>query len=375
MANPQTSIETFGNPPFIGDGSNRNSVHDILVDSVYAGYESLKLGIYKRVYNEKELDLPELDAFKTEDKKSESNKPSERGMEKHFAIHSGGRDRDYIMHFPPNYDPAKPMPLVVVLHGVAQDAEKIKNLSKMSEKADKEGFIVAYPNGTNWLGKVRSWDVDNGVQLPGTDSNDIGFMKDMISTIKKNVNIDDSRVYAAGFSNGGMLAYKMASEMSDTFSAVAVVSSGSSGKETKPSEAVSIMSIHGTSDSVIPLNGRASGESLVKLGVPRFESFQDSFRNWSSRLDISGKPVIERDGDSVVTARSKNHQTGAEVVAVTVRNGGHEWPGSDRAKMTYPGSPEANYPTTDKIWEFFQSHKKPGSAPVNREQQLLTAGV
>lgn len=373
MANPQAKLETSN--PTADSAPHRDSLHDTLVDSIYFSYQILKTEIHKQVYNDQNLDLPVLEAFKPKSPefRQVSNTSNERGIDRHLEIQSGGRERDYVLHVPPNYDPMKPMPLVVVLHGLAQDADSISDLTKMSEKADKEGFIVAYPNGTKWLGKVRSWDADNGVQLPGTDSNDVGFVKDMVDTIKKNMSVDNNRVYAAGFSNGGMLAYKLASEMSDTFSAVAVVSSSSSGTEHKPSEAVSIMSIHGTSDMVVPIDGREPGVSLSALGIPKFQSFRDSFRTWASHMGITEKPTVERDGDRVVTARSVNPQTGAEVIAVAVKDGHHEWPGSDRAKTKRPNSPEANYPTTDKVWEFFKSHKKNNAQPTRYDDRSLVA--
>lgn len=375
MANPQATLESSNNT--LLDTTTRNSLHDTLVDSIYFSYQVIKSEIKRTVYNDEQLDLPVLDAFKQKptDMVKVSNPGSDRGVDRHLEIQSGGRERDYLLHVPPNYDPSKPMPLVVVLHGLGQDADKISNLSEMSAKADREGFIVAYPNGTKWLGKVRSWDADNGVQLPGTDSNDVGFIKDMVGAIKNNLSIDNNRVYATGFSNGGMLAYKLASEMSDTFSAVAVVSSGSSGMERKPSEAVSIMSIHGTGDMVVPIDGREPGAGLSAIGMPKFQSFRDSFRTWSAYMGISEKPVVERDGDRVVTARSVNSQTGAEVIAVAVKDGHHEWPGSERAKNKRPGSPEANYPTTDKIWEFFKSHNKndKNSVPTQLNNKALVA--
>lgn len=387
MTSPQAKLESSS--PVIGQPSdqnrsasdkNRTSLHDTLVDTIYFGVQSLKSEIKKQVYNDEQLDLPVLEAFKPktqpEIRPVSNTNGDRRGLDQRLEIQSGGREREYLLHVPPNYDPAKPMPLVVVLHGLAQDADTISSLSKMSEKADKEGFIVAYPNATKWLGKVRSWDADNGVQLPGTDSNDVGFVKDMVKTIKDNLNIDNNRVYATGFSNGGMLAYKLASEMSDTFSAIAVVSSGSSGSEVKPSESVSVMSIHGTGDRVVPIDGRSPGSSLTSLGLPHFQSFRDSFRTWANHLGVSEKPVVERDGDRVITAKSTNKETGAEVIAIAIKDGRHEWPGSDRAKTKRPNSPEAEFPATEKIWEFFKSHnknKKNEVTPVKTEPAMLVA--
>jgi len=419
----------LGSPLEPSDVISRNSLHDTLVDSVYFGYEKLKEGIRQTVYNDRGLDLPELSLFNpgssstspvtrgmdkiqlhAGDRPAHNSyattsgseggglrkmlfvendysprietphgseplfKPGTRGLDGKFEITSGGREREYTLHVPPGYDGRKPMPLVVMLHGLSQDSDEIADLTKMSEKADREGFIVAYPNATKWLGlsAIRAWDVDNGVQLPFTDSNDVQFIKDMVGTIKKNLRVDDNRVFAAGFSNGGMMTYKLASEMSDTFSAVAVVSGGASGNEVKPAQSVSVMAVHGTRDHVVPYFGLSLGSALVSLGVPKFESFRKSFRQWTDNVGITDPPVLDK-GDGLITRRSYDPKTGTEVIAYGIKGGTHEWPGSDRSKEDRPNSNEAKFAATDRIWEFFKAHPRKSIQFVPTEQAVLSA--
>jgi len=389
--------------PTLDTQNIKHTLRDFFVDNAQAGLDIIKDQVKKTVYNDKNLDLPELSFFKSPETNSSANSPTarhsqfdgfskvsnsggrdggfvhadnvgdrttaplkvEKGFDKKFEITSDGREREYTLHVPPGYDGKTPMPLVVVLHGLSQDADSIAKLSAMSEKADKEGFIVAYPNATKWLGvsSLRAWDVDNGVQIPGTDSNDVGFVRNMVNAIKDNMAVDDKRVFAAGFSNGGMLTYKLASEMSDTFSAVAVVAGGSDGKETKPSNDVSVMAIHGSRDHVVPKDGSWFGSRLVDLGVPDFQSFKDSFKHWKEFIGVEEKPDFYKDQD-VFSARAVNQKTGAEVVSYVVEGGKHEWPGSARAIKTNPNSAEARFNATDKIWDFFKSHpRKQDSKP------------
>ncbi|MBX9668730.1 MAG: dienelactone hydrolase family protein [Candidatus Obscuribacterales bacterium] len=326
------------------------STRDQLISGLYTSWEGLKIGVRATVYNEQNLDLPQLQLVE---------KTGKWGSDHHLEIKSEGRERDYMLHLPPSYDGSKPMPLVVVLHGFGQDGAKISNLSKMSETADREGFIVAYPNATKWFGtqRLQAWDIDNGVAPPGTESNDVGFIKDLVSTLRSNLKIDDSRVFAAGYSNGGMLAYKLAGEMSETFSAIAVVSSGSSGREAIPANPVSVLSIHGTNDAVVPLGGLSEGYTIESLGVPHVQSQRESFETWSKRAGIKEPPTFDQNA-SLMKARSVNRDTGAEIVTYIVRRGGHEWPGSDRAIKRDSKSPEAKFPASQKIWDFFKSHPK-----------------
>ncbi len=327
------------------------SSRDILLSGLYTSWATVKVGLRATVYNEQNFDLPDLKLIE---------KKGITSSDRHLEITSDGRERDYILHLPPSYDGSKPMPLVVVLHGLGQDADKISKLSKMSEMADREGFIVVYPNATKWFGaqRLQAWDIDNGVAPPGTNSNDVGFIKDLVSSIKSNLNIDDKRVFAAGYSNGGMLAYKLASEMSETFSAIAVVSSGSSGREAPATKPVSVLSIHGTSDAVVPVNGISEGSTLESLGIPHVQSQKESFETWAQRAGIKDPPVF-RQNSSLMSVRSINPDTGVEVATYLVRRGGHEWPGSNRAIKRDSNSPEANFPATKIIWDFFKSHPQP----------------
>lgn len=407
------------------------SVREWFVDNAQSGLEIIKEQVRKTIYNDKGLELPEISLFNLEKQNeppsskvpvfhgngdvsylnnpgggkffhsdnrgsgtvvkspdvrgfertnnSQTESPeigTKTGFDRTFEITSEGREREYTLHVPPGYDGKKPMPLMVVLHGLSQDSNSIAKLSAMSEKADKEGFIVAYPNATKWLGvkSLRAWDSDNGVQLPGTDSNDVAFIRDMVKAIKGNLTIDEGSVYAAGFSNGGMLAYKLASQMSDTFSAVAVVSGGSDGKEVKPSKDVSIISIHGDRDKVVPKNGSWYGSSLVDLGLPSFQSTEQSFQHWKDMMGIQG-PVAVSSENGVSSSSAVNKETGTEVASYVISGGTHEWPGSARAMRANPNSAEANFSATDKIWDFFKAHSRsPKTEPAKDNlENLLTA--
>jgi poly(3-hydroxybutyrate) depolymerase len=166
----------------LGSGACRPTVsnHFHEVDTCYFGFDKIKDGIVRTVYNDRDFDLPELQLVDTRSVASRS-KPGDRGIDQHLELTWQGRKRDYNLHIPPGYDGSKPMPLVVVMHGWGQDAERIAEVSGMSEKADREGFIVAYPNATKWFGVngLRAWDVDNGITPPGTDSDDVDFISNM----------------------------------------------------------------------------------------------------------------------------------------------------------------------------------------------------
>ncbi len=346
--------------------------HMVLGDTIASSTEAVNEFISRKVYNNHKLELPSLEVLK--EKAGEFFKPSDKGTDYHLSINVGGRDRDYILHTPPGYDGKQKLPLVVVLHGFMQNADRIAQQTKFSEKADKENFIVAYPNATKWFKSkhLQAWDADNGLTPLGANSDDEGFIRQMIGETKKNLNVDSNRVYAAGFSNGGMMTYKLASDLSDILAAVAVVSGGTSGKEAVPHNGVSVVHIHGTGDGTVPVAGLDPGEILGTVGVPHFEPVSRSLDDWRKNDGITDPPeIVHKDG--VTGIRSINKETGQEVTAFLIDGGDHQWPGSDDAKAEDPNSPEAKFPATDIIWEFFKNHPRTDKLPNSKSETILMA--
>jgi len=181
-----------------------------------------------------------------------------------------GIPRHYLLHVPPTYKPDQPMPLVLALHGHGWNSKDMEKYSGMDKEADKKGFIVAYPDATRWLNtkELSAWDTGNGLLPKGTKVNDIGFLRTIIDTTQGQMNIDPKRIYAMGESNGGMLAYLAASELSDKLAAVVSVSGGMSGKERTPDNPVSVLSMVGTKDNVVPPQG-GTKEELFHSVEPR----------------------------------------------------------------------------------------------------------
>src|SRR5439155_27285679 len=167
-----------------------------------------------------------------------------------------GSARSYQIHIPPNYDPAKPTPLVLALHGASMDAPTLERFTGISAKADQAGFIVVYPNGTGPGQILLTW---NAGAFPGMLSkrkvNDVGFQGKVLDDVATVANVDAKRVYCTGLSNGAMMAYRLAAEMSERIAAVAAVAGTMVCDECKPKRPVPILHFHGTKDSLVPFEG------------------------------------------------------------------------------------------------------------------------
>ena len=115
----------------------------------------------------------------------------------------GGHTREYIVCLPQNSQPN--MPVVFALHGSSETFQWFKDFTLLHEVADTAGFIVAYPNSTK---PPKRWNTDRPL-LVQPDVDDVGFISALIDTLDIHYDIDLSRIYSCGFSNGGDMTYRL----------------------------------------------------------------------------------------------------------------------------------------------------------------------
>ena len=176
------------------------------------------------------------------------------------TIDVDGTSRHFILHVPTGYDASKAgaaIPLVVALHGFTQNATEFEVYSGLDKDGDKKKAAILYPDATHWfnIDIAASWYTGNGLTPLGKRVNDVGFIKAAIETAEDQIKIDRNRVDLMGVSNGGMEAYKVATKLSNMFAAVVDISGAMSGAEVPPANPVSVMSIVGTKDEIVPANG------------------------------------------------------------------------------------------------------------------------
>jgi polyhydroxybutyrate depolymerase len=164
-----------------------------------------------------------------------------------------GLKRTYLVHLPPSYDGSSLMPLVVALHYLSGSASSFETITGFSTKANREHYIVVYPNGT---GNPSSWNAGGCCPPASTNHiNDVGFISTLIDTLTKHYKIDSTRIYAAGFSNGSKLAYRLAAELSNRIAAIAAGSGQMTLTTINPSRGVAIIHFHALNDLSVPYNG------------------------------------------------------------------------------------------------------------------------
>ena len=273
-----------------------------------------------------------------------------------FSLQVGGSTRAYLLHIPRIYDKATPAPLMLAFHGSMGTAEIMAKGYDLVAKSDAEGFIVAFPNGASRLpsGKAATWNAGSccGYAVQ-SQSDDVGFVRAVIEDVRGKVNVD--RIFAVGMSNGGMFAYRLACEMSDTFTAIAAVAGTDNYAECNPVRPISIVHIHGLQDDRVPFYG-GCGSACRTESETDFVSVPDTISQWVTRNGCDEHPQTVVLNENAYDDLYDGCESGVQVKLYVVKDGGHSWPGAQRSPNPLERStPSQAISATDEIWDFFTS--------------------
>jgi len=248
-----------------------------------------------------------------------------------------GVDRTYIVHAPSGLNNP---PLVLNIHGYNMDGPTEQSYTKMDNVADREKFIVVYPSAIN-----KSWD------LSGT--NDFTFLLAIIDTIDKQYKIDRNRIYACGFSQGGFMSFQLACKYSEIFAAIAPTSGNMSGNCTLK-RPMSMRLTFGTNE------GFSGGTA----------AFMQNVTKWIDLCNCPKTPVITSpypatNSRSLVTRLYYGPcDGGTEVIADSIRTGGHEWPMNTNDRIN----------NSEETWAFLKKFSLKDGVSVQHPQTIVSGG-
>ena len=234
--------------------------------------------------------------------------------------------RSYTVVRPSSLNPRQLVPLVVAIHGYTVDSTWMETTTKFDDLARQAGFTVVYPQGINNSWNAGSCCGDNQVD-------DVAFISRLLDQLVATDQIDPNRIFVTGMSNGGMMAHRLACDLSDRVLAIASVSGALVTTTCNPARPVSVLEIHGSEDSQVPMQGG--------LSYPSTSSFMTAW----ARLDGCGsKPGVTKSGITTSSAWSGCRE-GTRVVLKAIQGAGHSWFGHDFVS----GEPDA----TKLVWDFF----------------------
>lgn len=246
-----------------------------------------------------------------------------------------GGSRSYLLHVPAGYDKDVAAPLVLNFHGFMSNPETQNAASGFVAMSDREGFILATPDGG------IGWRFTESARESNT-----AFVRELVASLRMDLCVDARRIYAAGKSQGGFMSSWLGCKAADLLAAVAPVS----GIYEPPAGCapIPIIEFHGSADSMVPFGG---GRILVLGHFPGAVAVMDE---WARVNGCGGPPRVEP-----VTAHVRratyDHCKAATVQYLT--DAGHTWPGSPvkEGDKTVP----ADLPASQLIWEFFKANPKP----------------
>lgn len=273
--------------------------------------------------------------------------------------------RTFLLFTPPGNDAKRPLPLLLVFHGGTSTGKWIRDYTQFSTLAMRERFLVAYPDAYSPTGNPLDANWNDGRSSTAGKGHDIQFVGKMIDYIGSIRSVDTTRVYATGFSNGGILTQRLACEMSDRIAAFAPVA-GSMAAELKPTcspkNPVSILHIHGTADPFVPYKG-GPVNSLVKGDVAPVEVVVS---HWAKISGCSAMPKVDQWKDrapfdkTTVTALSYvGCKDNVQVVHDRINGGGHTWPGAQPNVLpsVLAGPTSQEFRATEAVWTFCRKHR------------------
>ncbi|NMG22985.1 hypothetical protein DP116_27585 [Brasilonema bromeliae SPC951] len=278
-----------------------------------------------------------------------------------------GYARTYDIYTPKSYSPSRPMPLVLVFHGDEGSGRSISNVSQFNTLAEQKGFLVAYPDGIDQRWSLRKTSKRN--------IDDVSFVKNFINHLEQVRNIDSRRIYATGFSRGGILTQALTCQLSDRIAAFASVA-GSLPRRLKqtcqPQMPVSMLMINGTNDQSVHYQGDEKTQKGALVSIPEAVNFWRDHNQCpaytaknvafvaGNQSDAPAGSRARRDRSKVKTYSYSGCSGGSEVVQLAVVDGGHLWYGGTSSdKDVNEFNKDLGLDSTQTIWNFFERHSLP----------------
>ena len=290
-----------------------------------------------------------------------------------FSLNHDGLKRTYHVYVPSSYNKETKIPVVFLIHGGGGNGNQVRGTQNMDEIADREGFIVVYPDGTGKeiLGKkLFTWNSGNCCgQSVEKDIDDVGFFEKMINELPNNFNVDKQRIYVTGISNGGQMSHRLACELSDKIAAVAPIA-GPVGVDNEmppcnPLNPISVLIYHGKQDpcalydgGCLPSGGcffrEAAGIEVGELTC--MLSTEEVKNKWITRNNCLGQSSVTYEKGDVKCLTYSDCNEESEVVLCTSETAGHTWPSGTTKIDNVVGEVTYDF-SNEQIWEFFKDKR------------------
>ncbi|MEZ5473921.1 MAG: PHB depolymerase family esterase [Steroidobacteraceae bacterium] len=280
--------------------------------------------------------------------------------------------RRYWLFRPDDTASTGPLPVILAFHGGGGDARHQASVSLLNAFAQQQKILIAYPEGS---GAIQTWNVGACCGSAATQNvDDVAFVSAVIDDITSRDNVNSARIYATGFSNGGMLSHRLACQLADRIAGIAAVAGASAQFDfdgnlyysCNPARPIPVLHIHATNDRNYPYaGGMGSGVSMTN-----FYPVDATISDWVARNNVTNQPTIEHVTATTSCYRYDSRQDPNrpfapvtlckidppdiyDAVSGSVYGGGHSWPGGNHSRSRGSDTPVSDFRANDYLWEFF----------------------
>lgn len=181
-------------------------------------------------------------------------------------------------------------PLLILLHGLATTGKAVVRFLGIPEIAAQKRFVYAAPEGATDSRRAQYWNASKACcDFDGKNLDHVGMLRRALEKAKTHPNVDPTRIYVAGFSNGGFFAHRAACEIDGITAVASIAGAGPAEGETcTPKAAVRVLQIHGDADKSVRFDG---GRVLDKPTVPTHPGARATMDGWGKRNGCTGAPT------------------------------------------------------------------------------------
>lgn len=274
-------------------------------------------------------------------------------------------ERQFMVHFPPNFDTSSQRALVVSLHGGSGNMVNAQGFSQLNPVADQNDFVIAWPQGYGIAPPGFSWADGRNTSADQSGIDDVGFIDRLIDLLVTRYNIDTNRIFICGFSNGGFMVQRLACELPERFAAMASLGASMDilrYQNCNPSRPIPMAFFNGTADPAVPYGGGPMQNPQVTpiVAVETAVQYWVNHNGCQTVNPVVALPdIFPTDNSTAELYQYSNCDCNADVVFYKLINGGHTWPGVYVASQeAVLGNTNRDINGSDELWTFFNAHSR-----------------
>lgn len=222
-------------------------------------------------------------------------------------------DGRYLAVVPDSWDGSSPLPTTVFFHGYGSSARAVLRNQTLREAMASRGILLIAPDGRN-----KTWAHQGS---PSRARDEIAFMDAVLADVKNRWPVDESHLYAMGFSQGGSMAWDLACQRGQDYTAFMPIA-GAFWKPLPgdcPGGPANLRHVHGTSDTVVPMKGRAIRKVFQQGDV------LEGLALWREVNGCTTQPD-RREQQAMLQCDSWDSCDSAKALQLCLHDGGHAMP-------------------------------------------------